>query len=146
MSDRGRSYSPLRRRRHVRSSSSDRSRSFSPSRRRRSQVRRRSPVEVSPLRFKRSRRDYSPSPSLRRVRLRSRSSSLGSPRPALSPRMQPSHTVTSATLEEDGDVHSRHSSPPPASSTHRDVILEAWNVIVRRTLWLNHESPDGFVL
>ena len=150
MSDRGCYNSPLRRRRHVRSLS------ISPSRRRRSYVWRRSPVEVSPLRS---------------------SVLVGTthrPPPALPPHTQPSHTVTSAMLEE--DVYSRHSSPPPASSSHRDVILDAWNVIMRRAqgfeqqvtdfsffpecasclcrsvflyflpaLWLYYESPDGFV-
>ena len=140
MSDRGRSYSPPRRRRHDSPVSSDSSHfSF---RRRRSHDRRRSPVHISPLRFKRYRQDYSPSPPPRRVRLRSRSSSLGSPRPVLPPHMRPAHTVTSAMLEEEEDLHSRHSSPLPTASSHHDVILQAWNVISRRVQDLEQQVPD----
>ena len=56
--------------------------------------------------------------------------------------MRPSHTVTSAMLEEEEDLHSTHSSPPPASSSHRDVILEAWNVISRRAQGLEQQVSD----
>ena len=143
MSERRRSISPFRRRRHdTDSSSSTDSTSASSSPRRRGRDRRRSHVTISPLRLKRSRRAYSPSTPPRRVRLRSRSPSWGTPRPALPPRMEPTHTVTSAMLEGEEDCLSQRSSSPLAFASHRDVILQAWDVISRRAQGLEQQVDD----
>lgn len=119
---------------------SDRSRSSSSSPRRHV-VFRRSRSEVSPLRFKRPRRDRSPSP-----RRRSRSSSVESMRPALPPSMRPSHTVTSEMLDSEDD---NSTSPPlPAAESalphsQREVILQAWDVIKRRARDIDCSLPDA---
>ena len=119
---------------------SDRSRSSSSSPPRRHVELRRSRSELSPLRFKRTRREMSPPP-----RRRSRSPSVDSIRPVLPPSMRPSHTVTSAMLDSDDDNPSSPSLPAAESSlpqTQRDVILQAWDVINRRAQGIDHSQPD----
>ena len=119
---------------------SERSRSSSSSPPRRQVEFRSSRYEISPLRFKRTRRERSPSP-----RRRSRSPSLDVVRPTLPPAMRPSHTVTTAMLDSEDDSASTPSMPAAESvlpQSQRDVIFQAWDVIKRRARSIDFPLPD----